>query len=143
MARRKGSDLSVAQLETLLSQKKSRLKTLDRKRVTLTAQLSSVDKELESLQGPSAPAPRRRKKSGRRGKMPKNTQSLGAVVNAILGDIPKGLGLEDLVAKVISSGYKTKAKSFSNVVYQCVYNTKAIYRDKKSGTYRLKPSKKT
>ena len=141
MARGKGSDLSVAQLEKLLSQKKSRLKTLSRKRVTLSAQLSSVDKELGSLQGPSAPAPRRRKKSGRRSKRPKNTQSLGAVVNGILGDSPKGLSLEDLVAKVISSGYKTKAKSFSNVVYQCIYNAKAIQRDKKSGTYRLKPSK--
>ena len=138
MARRKGSDLSVAQLEQLLAEKKGRLTTLGLKKATLTAQLSSVDQELESLQGASAPAPRRRRKSGGRGKRPKNTQSLGAVVNGILTETPKGLSLEDLVAKVISSGYKTKAKSFSNVVYQCVYNTKAIYRDKKSGTYRLK-----
>ncbi len=144
MARRKGSDLSVAQLEKLLAEKKGRLTTLGLKKATLTAQLSSVDQELDSLQGASAPAPapapapRRRKKSGQRGKRPKNTQSLGAVLNGILTETPKGLSLEDLVAKVISSGYKTKAKSFSNVVYQCVYNAKAIYRDKKSGTYRLK-----
>ena len=138
MARRKGSDLSVAQLETLLAEKKNRLTTLGHKKGTLTAELSSLDKELESLQGASATAPRRRKKAGRRGKRPKNTQSLRSVVNGILGETPKGLSLEDLVAQVISSGYKTKAKSFSNVVYQCVYNAKAIYRDKKSGTYRLK-----
>jgi len=142
MARRKGSDLSVAQLERLLADQKNRLTTLGQEKATLTAQLSSVDKQLESIQGPSAgapaPAPRRRRKSGPRGKRPKNTQSLGAVVNGILTETPKGLSLEDLVAAVISSGYKTKAKSFSNVVYQCVYNAKAIYRDKKSGTYRLK-----
>jgi len=142
MARRKGSDLSVAQLETLLAEKKDRLETLGRKKASLADQLSSLDKELESLQGSSsAPAPRRPKKSGRRGKRAKNSQSLGAVVNGILTETPKGLSLEDLVANVISSGYKTKAKSFSNVVYQCVYNAKAIYRDKNSGTYRLKPAK--
>ena len=62
-------------------------------------------------------------------------------VNGILGDTPKGLSLDDLVAKVRASGYKTKAKSFTNVVYQCVYNAKAIYRDKKKGTYRIKPIK--
>ena len=61
MARRKGSDLSVAQLETLLAEKKNRLTTLGHKKDTLTAQLSSLDKELESLQGASAPAPRRPK----------------------------------------------------------------------------------
>lgn len=144
MARRKGSDLSVAQLERLLATAKKNVlvTTLSQKKASLQAEISSVDKELQTLQGPSAPAPRRRKKSRRRGKRPKNTQPLAAVVAGILGDASKGLGLDDLVAKVRASGYKTKAKSFTNVVYQCVYNAKAIYRDKKSGTYRMKPVEK-
>ncbi len=145
MARRKGSDLSVAQLERLLSDKKGELANLGQKKANLQAQLASVDKELDSLKGANAPAPaaapapaRRKKKRGRRGKLPKNAQSLGAVVTGILGKTPKGLSLKDLVAAVLDSGYKTKAKNFSNVVYQCVYNTKTIYRDDKSGTHRLK-----
>ncbi len=143
MARRKGSDLSVTQLERLLSDKKGELATLGQKKANLQAQLASVDKELDSLKGANAPAAapapaRRKKKRGRRGKLPKNAQSLGAVVTGILGQTPKGLSLKDLVAAVLDSGYKTKAKNFSNVVYQCVYNTKTIYRDDKSGTHRLK-----
>ncbi len=143
MARRKGSDLSVAQLERLLSTKKGELATLGQKKANLQAQLASVDRQLDSLQGANAseaaPAPaRRKKKRRRRRKLPKNAQSLGAVVTGILGKTPKGLSLKDLVAAVLSSGYKTKAKNFSNVVYQCVYNAKTIYRDDKSGTHRLK-----
>ena len=140
MARRKSPSLSVAELEALLARQKSRVTSLGKKRAKLQAELNSVDDQLQSLQGPAAPAPRARKKTGRRGKRPKNVQSLAAVVSGILGKIPKGLSLDDLVAQVIASGYKTKAKSFSNVVYQCVYNSKAIQRDKKSGTYRLKSS---
>ncbi len=143
MARRKGSDLSVNQLERLLSDKKGELATLGKKKANLQAELASVDRQLDSLQGASAlaaaPAPaRRKKKRRRRRKMPRNTQSLGAVVTGILGKTPKGLSLKDLVAAVLDSGYKTKAKNFSNVVYQCVYNAKTIYRDDKSGTHRLK-----
>ncbi|MFP6702013.1 MAG: hypothetical protein VB861_09735 [Planctomycetaceae bacterium] len=140
MARRKGSDLSVAQLERLLSDKKGELATLGQKKANLQAQLASVDKALDSLKGANAPAaapvPARRKQ--RRRRLPRNAQSLGAVVTGILGKTPKGLSLKDLVAAVLSSGYKTKAKNFSNVVYQCVYNDKTIYRDDKSGTHRLK-----
>ena len=153
MARRKGSDLSVAQLERLLTDKKGELATLGQKKSNLQAQLASVDKQLDSLQGANAPAApaapaaaaaaaapaRRKKKRGRRGKLPRNAQSLGAVVTGILGKTPKGLNLKDLVAAVLDSGYKTKAKNFTNVVYQCVYNAKkTIYRDDKSGTHRLK-----
>jgi hypothetical protein len=155
MARRKGSDLSVTQLERLLSAKKGELATLGQKKANLQAQLASVDRQLDSLQGanaapaaPAAPAAaaaaaapataRRKKKRRRPRKLPKNAQSLGAVVAGILGKTPKGLSLKDLIAAVLDSGYKTKAKNFSNVVYQCVYNAKTIYRDDKSGTHRLK-----
>ena len=134
MAKRKSSNLSVAQLEKLLAKAKNKVlvTTLNRKKASLQAELSSVDKELQSLKEGKAPAPRRR-----RGKRPKNTQSLATVVTGILGNTTRGLSLDDLVAKVRDSGYKTKAKSFSNVVYQCVYNTKGIYRDKKNRTYRM------
>tara|TARA_B100000029_G_scaffold170643_3_gene166913 strand:- start:92 stop:505 length:414 start_codon:yes stop_codon:yes gene_type:complete len=137
MARRKGSELSVAQLETLLAQQKGRVSALSSKRDRLQKELASIDVELKTLQGATTSDARRGR---RRGKRPKNTQSLTAVVAGILGDNTKGLGLDDLVTKVVESGYKTKAKNFKNVVYQCVYNSPAVYRDKQSGTFRLKKS---
>ena len=70
MARRKGSDLSVAQLERWLTDKKGELATLGQKKSNLQAQLASVDKQLDSLQGvnapAAAPAPARRKTGRRR-----------------------------------------------------------------------------
>jgi len=138
VARRKGPDLSVAELESLLAQQKSRVTHLGKKRAELQAELDSVEKQLQSLQGST---PRTGKKTGRRGKRPKNAASLASVVTGILEKSPKGLSLDDLTTEVVKSGYRTKAKSFSNVVYQCVYNSKSIRRDKKSGTYRLYPGK--
>ena len=137
MARRKGPDLSVAELESLLAQQKSRVTNLGKKRAELQAELKTVEKQLQSLQGST---PRTGKKTGRRGKRPKNAASLASVVTEILEKSPKGLSLDDLTTQVVKSGYRTKAKSFSNVVYQCVYNSEAIRRDKKHGTYRLRAS---
>jgi hypothetical protein len=141
VARGKSPDLSVPELESLLAQQKSRVTILDKKRSELQAELESVEQQLESLQGSAASTTRTGNRTGRRGKRPKNAQSLAAVVTGILEKSSKGLSLDDLTAQVINSGYQTKAKSFSNVVYQCVYNSKAIHRDKKSGTYRLKTGK--
>lgn len=135
MAKRKATDLSVAELEKLLATKKDRLASLAEKRTALQTSLNAVEQELSSLRGPTSSSPRRKK---RRGKRPRNSQSLATVVNEILKKNPGGQTLADLVSKVSASGYKTKAKNFTNVVYQCVYNSTTIGRDKKSGLYRLK-----
>lgn len=142
MATRKSADLSIAQLETLLAEKKGRVTALAHKRSSLQAELNSIDKELNSLQEKASPAARRKQNNRDNRKRQKNSEPLAAVVNRILEKKSGGLSLDDLTAQVISSGYKSNAKNFTNVVYQCVYNSTVVIRDKQTGTFRLKSPRK-
>ncbi len=56
----------------------------------------------------------------------------------ILGRTKKGLTLAELGQKVLDAGYKSSSSNFRNVLYQCVYNTKDVYHDESTGTYKLK-----
>lgn len=98
MARRKGSDLSIAQLETLLAEKKGRVTALAHKRNSLQAELNSIDKELNSLQEKASPAARRKQNSRDHRKRQKNSEPLAAVVNRILEKKSGRLSLDDLTA---------------------------------------------
>lgn len=142
MATRKGADLSIAQLETLLAEKKGRVTALAHKRSSLQAELNSIDQELNSLQENASTAFLRKQDKRDNRKRQKNSEPLAAVVNRILEKKSGGLSLDDLTAQVISSGYKSNAKNFTNVVYQCVYNSAVIIRDKQTGTFRLKSPRK-
>ncbi|MFP6766724.1 MAG: hypothetical protein VB859_01050 [Planctomycetaceae bacterium] len=134
MAKQKIADFSVVELEKLLATKRGRVTQLANKKAALKAELNAVEQELSSLQGPASSSPRPQRI---RRKRPRNPQSLAVVVNEILEAHSVGQTLEELVSKVSESGYKTKAKNFKNVVYQCVYNSTTIGRDKKSGRFRL------
>ena len=142
MATRKGADLSIAQLEALLAEKKGRVSALAHKRRALQAELNSIDKELNSLQEKASTAGRRKQNTRDNRKRQKNSEPLAAVINRILEKKSGGLRLDDLTAQVISSGYKSNAKNFTNVVYQCVYNSAVVFRDKQTGTFRLKSPRK-
>ncbi len=131
-----GKQLSVAQLERLLSAKKSRLAELIKRQAGLQKTLAAVDKEIAALSGDASTS---RKKVRRKiGKRPKNAKSLKVVMTEVLTKNKKGLSLNDLTAKVAASGYKSKSRKFSNVVYQTLYTSKQFIHDEKNGTYRLK-----
>jgi hypothetical protein len=130
-------DLSVAQLERLLHQSKTRLVKLTRERKKLAAKLANVDRQIERLTGHAAngEAPKR---AGRRGMRPKNAKSLPAVVHDLLSRAKNGYTLDALADKVKAAGYKSNSANFKNVIYQTLYKEKAIVRDEESGAYKLK-----
>lgn len=131
-----GKQLSVAQLERLLSAKKSRLAELIKRQAGLQKTLAAVDKEIATLSGDASTSGKKvRRKIGKR---PKNAKSLKVVMTEVLTKNKKGLSLSDLTAKVAASGYKSKSRKFSNVVYQTLYANKQFIQDGKNGTYRLK-----
>ena len=131
-----GKQLSVAQLERLLSTHKARLAELLKQRAKLQATLAGVEKEIGVLAGKdAAPGKKVRRKIGKR---PKNAKSLKVVVTEVLTKNKKGLSLNDLAAKVLATGYKTKSRKFNNVVYQTIFANKEFTHDEKTGNYRLK-----
>jgi len=130
-------DLSVVELERLLNSRKSELDTLLKQKQRLAADLSRVEGRINSLVGKGGRFPIAGKNAGTI-KRPKNAKSLHATVIELLTKNKKGYPLAKLSEKVLSTGYRTHSADFKNVLYQCLYNSKRIAHDSKSGHYRLK-----
>ncbi len=129
------SEMSVADLEKALLSKRSKLEDLSNQRDRLRKQLETVEGKIRTLGGtPATPGKRR---GGRRGKRVKNAKPLTAYVEEILGRTKKGFTVDEVMQKVLDSGYKTKSKNFRNVVYQCLYHAENIVQDEKTGRYQL------
>ncbi len=129
------SEMSVAALEKALLTKRSKLEDLSSQRDRLRKQLETVEGKIQTLGGtPAAPGKLR---GGRRGKRVKNDMPLSGYVEDILGRTKKGFTVDEVVQKVLEAGYKTKSKSFRNVVYQCLYHAENIVQDEKTGRYQL------
>ena len=128
-------DMSLSQLERLLSSKKSELEGLMRARERLRKDLQQVELRISGLQGnrPAGPTGRRR----RTGKRAQNPKPLAEVIALVLGNNKKGYPLGELAAKVREAGYKSYSSNFSNIVYQCIYNNRDRFA-LDSGHYTLK-----
>lgn len=132
---------SVAELESLLKEQKSRLESLKKEQSKLQKELDSVNAEIASLSGKG----RRGRPAGSKNvgtkkvkrKRPKNAKSLRKFVTDLLNDNKKGLQLQELHDSVLAAGYKSKSKNFKNVLYQCLYNNDEFVHDEKSGAYKL------
>jgi hypothetical protein len=127
------ANISVAELEKLLLVRKQQLDDLLTRKAQLQSALVEVDQEIAQMQGAT---PQNAYSASARGKLV-NEKSLREYVVQILGEAQCGMSLSDLSAKVLAAGYRTESNNFRNVLYQCLYNTKDVYHDEKTGTYRL------
>jgi chromosome segregation ATPase len=140
----KASNMSLAELESMLKEQKDRLDNLKKKQKTLEKDLESVNREIATLEG---------KGSRRRGRPPgtksgstkkvrrrraKNVKPLKAYVIDVLNANKKGLTLQEISDKVKEAGYKSKSKSFKNVLYQCLYHNREFMHDSDAGIYKLR-----
>ena len=141
----KSSNLSLAELESLLKEQKSRLDSLKKKQAQLEKELGGVNSEIAALEGKSSKRGKRGRPSGStskkktvRRRRAKNAKPLKEYVNDVLSANKKGLTLQQVMDKVQAAGYKSKSKNFKNVLYQCLYHTEEFVLDPKKGTYTLK-----
>lgn len=127
-------ELTVAELEKLLENKRSLLDVSLKKRDKLENDLAAVEKRIQTLQG----RPHAAGKGGRKPKRrPQNKMPLPAVVAEILGKSRKGLSLSELAEKVLAAGHKSGSKHFKTVLYQCLYNSDKFVHDKEARTYSV------
>jgi len=129
-------DLSVADLQRLLDDRKSQLNDLHKQRDRLYSDLANVEQRINSLRGrKGAYGVGRGRKAGKR---PKNAKSLRDVVTELLTKNKNGYTLAKLMEKVLKSGYKSNSTDFKNVLYQCLYNADEFSHDAKTGKYVIK-----
>ncbi len=133
MAKMSG-EMTLAQLERALEKKRSRLEDLESRRSSLQQQLAKVEAQISGISGRGAGSGGVRK----RRKRPRNAQSLKDYVKDILSRNKKGLTLAELHEKLEQTDYKSRARNFRNVLYQCLYNSDDVQQDKSSGKYALK-----
>lgn len=127
------SDVSIAELEAHLAQKRSQLEDLIHRKLQVQKQLKEIDVEIQ--RGVDFQTPIRR--IGR----PRNTNHqppLRTFVRRALEKNKKGLTLAELVSNVQESGYNSTSANFKIIVYQCVYHSTEFDHDPDTGLYRIK-----
>jgi hypothetical protein len=155
---RADSEISVAELERILDQRKSLVQELGKRRDALHKELAEIQEQLSGIVGASVAVngkakvagarrgrppgsgkkgPGRPRGSKNRGARPKNERSLRDVISDLLSKSKKGLTLEELVPKVVEAGYKSNSKNFENMIYQNIYNSEGIVKDAETGCYSL------
>ncbi|MDA1016420.1 MAG: hypothetical protein O3A00_18425 [Planctomycetota bacterium] len=131
------SEYSVAQLERMLTDRKTRLDGLHRKQERLRTELDKVEDEIAILEGRRASSRFPKQVVNRA----RNEKPLHTHVIELLTKHKKGLTLSDLSENVLESGYKTTSTNFNNVLYQCLYNSDHIAHDAATGCYKLSEKK--
>lgn len=131
---RAASDFSLAELERILDERKSQAHELGKRRDQLNKELAKIEAELQGIVGTKRKGARKGVRSGKR---VKNERSLREVLFDILAKAKKGCTLADLEVKVPEAGYKSSSKNFSNMIYQCLYNSEGISKDPETGCYHL------
>ena len=123
--------MSVAELEQILEDRKTKAIDLGRKREELQKQLDDIDRQILEVMGDNRVIRRRRRRL-------KNEMSLRGHVKELLAKNKKGYSMSDLTTKIMDAGYKSSSRNFRNVLYQCLYNTEGVTFDQATGCYKIK-----
>lgn len=139
-------NMSIAQLEALISTRKSKLSSLYQRREQVKKQLAAIEAEIAAAEGSVAgrgrPAHFARAKGADKRRPPvekaQNAKSLKRYVEEVLATNKKGLTIGEIQEAVLKSGYITNSANFKNTLYQCLYhNEKSFTLDKKTKAYKV------
>lgn len=124
-------DLSLADLDKLIKERNRELDKLYKQRDQIDARIAALEKGKRGSKGVKA-------------SRAKNEVSLHDTIHQILSKTSKGFTLAEVCDKVKATGYKSNAKNFKNVVYQCMHTDKEVVRvaDSEPARYVLKKNSK-
>jgi len=123
-----GHVFSIAQLEKLLGDRRSKLAALDRLRSRLVKRLEKMDAKIASLGGAA------RSRGGR----VRNKVSLNESILAVLKRKGGPMTVGDIVGAVLAGGYSTKSANFRGIVNQSLIKDKRFANAGTRGTYQLR-----
>ena len=139
--------LSIVELEALISNRKSKLTPLYKRRDQLTKQLAALDAQIAAAEGSGAagrgkpPHFTRVSAAGKRRPSPQraqNDKSLKSYIEEALAASKKGLTISEIQSTVLENGYVTNSANFKNTLYQCLYhNDKTFTLNKQTKAYKL------
>jgi hypothetical protein len=140
LARPAMSAFTIAKLESMLEQQRSKKKDLLRERTKLAAQLEKLDRQIAGLDGGAGGGGGTSGNSGGggAGSRPRNEKSLVATLEEVLTGNPKGLSVGDIVEAVQNAGYKSSSPNFRGIINQTLIKEKKKFAAVERGVYAMK-----
>jgi hypothetical protein len=136
MARPKtGSNLSISQLESILSSRLADLHQLNKEHTKLSNQLAEVERKIAALGGKTRGRPRLG------GARVKNNKSLVEMLEEVLGAATAPMKVGDIVDGVLKGGYHTISDNFRGIVNQTLIKERRRFASAGRGLYALKGKK--
>ena len=127
---------SIIDMERELASKKELLKKLKTKKAAILKRLKSTDRQISSVMG------RGRKRIARRGRPAKQRtkRRSSLVLSDVMVKVMKGKGslkVADVAKSVVKAGYKTRSKTFGNIVSHTLKKDERFTKVRR-GLYKLK-----
>ena len=136
MARPKtGSNLSISQLESILSSRLADLNQLNKEHTKLSNQLAEVERKIAALGGKS------RGKWRVAGSRVKNDKSLVEMLEQVLAVATSPMKVGDIVDGVLQGGYHTSGDNFRGIVNQTLIKERRRFVSAGRGLYSIKAKK--
>ncbi len=121
-------DLSVAQLEKILEQRRGRIAVLERQRLKVARQLEALDSKIAAEGG----------RTGGRVKRARNSASLADTITDVLKKAGSAMKVADIVSAVQDAGYRSTSDNFRGIVNQVLIKDKRFSKGPMRGTYATK-----
>src|SRR4051812_7438958 len=133
-----GTNLSIAQLQRVLNEKKSEIDKLYRQRNDLQKRIGMIDKQIERVGGGvNGMRGLGRGMGGGPGSRPRNERSLLDVIEGVLRDNGKPMKVGDIMEGVLATGYRSGSANFRGIINQTLIKDKRFGQVER-GTYDLK-----
>jgi hypothetical protein len=127
-----GANLSVAQLEQILGNRRSELTKLSKQRKDAQRKLDSIDREIERIGGNGS-------LPGRRGGRARNEKSLADTIEEVMRGVGKPMPVGDITSAVQATGYRSNSASFRAIINQTLIKERKRFASTGArGVYQLK-----
>jgi hypothetical protein len=137
--------LSINDIEKLLKRRRTRLRSLERKKGNLLKQVGSVDREISRIHGSMGRGPSLYEGSSNKGRrLPKNSKSARLYILDVLTSNKKALRPREIADAVLAAGYKSDSENFAVIVNQNLLGLKKaglVIHDEATSTYKLAKGK--
>ena len=127
-----GTNLSIAQLQRVLNEKKSELDKLFRQRNELEKRIGLIDRQIERVGGGVNGL-----RGGGPGSRPRNEHSLLETIEGVLRAKGKPMKVAEIMEGVLATGYRSGSANFRGIINQTLIKDKRFGQVER-GTYDLK-----
>ena len=129
-----GTNLTIAQLQRVLEDKKSEVQKLLRQRAELQKRMNLLDRQIERVGGGAGGMSAAR---GGAGSRPRNARSLLDTIEGVMRDNGKPMRVPEILDAVLATGYRSGSANFRGIINQTLIKDKRFGQVQR-GIYELK-----